>query len=158
MFCYDFYFSFPFISVFRLDVFVAGIACFLIGQPTHAAPPGLTQNSYTRWQHLPSLYEENEFDVNEYVPESSITEPDMTSSDARQKRDAGKKPRLEDDSIDPCLPCHGSSEYLLKLLAENRHCGVTDQEFSGGPNFKDRSENLVFGQFYSRKLHENERN
>ena len=130
MFCYDFYFSFPFISVFRLDVFVAGIACFLIGQPTHAAPPGLTQNSHTRWQHLPSLYEENEFDVNEFVPESSITEPDMTSSDAmtssaaRQKRDVGKKSRPENNGLDPCKPCHGHSEYLLKLLVENRQGGT----------------------------------
>ena len=105
---------------FRLDVFVAGIACLLIGQPTYAAPPGLIQNSNTRRQQLPSLYEENEFDVNEFVPESSITEPDMTSSDARQKRDAGKKSRPENDGVDPCKPCHGHSEYLLKLLVENK--------------------------------------
>ena len=111
---------------FRLDVFVAGIACLLIGQPTYAASPRLTQNSNTKWQHLPSLYEENEFDVNEFIPESSIPEPymtssdDMTSSDVRQKRDAGKKSRPENDGVDTYKPCHGHSEYLLKLLVENK--------------------------------------
>ena len=117
---------------FCLDVFVAGFACFLIGQPTHAAPPGITQNSNTRWQHEPSMDGMNQFDRNKFVslednessiPESVITETEMTSDTIRQKRDAEKKACRKYDGIDPCLPCHGDGEYFLpksfKLLTKN---------------------------------------